>query len=115
MDIPQCVKVGFVYIAGSPNTARLQCAFQAQNNNGWRKELGSPYDGKNPLLNLVCAGKAPMAAGWDVNLLFKEIKQHTDIKMIDILSMQMGSNNCWDKPCFTYPQGRSLHKWLVRW
>lgn len=53
---------------------------------------GSDFDGED-LLTLVRAGNSPFNGVWDVNLLIQEIEENLGSQVIDILTVNKGSNN----------------------
>lgn len=53
---------------------------------------GSDFDGKD-LLALVRGGNSPFDGVWDVNLLIQEIEGNLGSQVIDILTVNKGSNN----------------------
>ncbi|KAM0800334.1 3-hydroxybutyryl-CoA dehydratase [Usnea florida] len=52
---------------------------------------GSPFDGKQ-LLTLVRSGNSPMSRVWDVNLLIRETEEVLGSEVIDIPTVNTGSN-----------------------
>ncbi|KAL6409853.1 3-hydroxybutyryl- dehydratase [Ilyonectria robusta] len=63
----------------------------------WRDEWpcmanGEPYHGKH-LLDMVRHGDSPFDDVWDVNLLISEVEEKLDTQVIDIPSIDKGSNN----------------------
>lgn len=53
---------------------------------------GEPYHGKH-LLDMVRHGDSPFDDVWDVNLLISEVEEKLDTQVIDIPSIDKGSNN----------------------
>lgn len=53
---------------------------------------GTDFDGER-LLTLVHAGSSPFHPIWDVNLLIREIEDNLGSQVIDILTVNKGSNN----------------------
>lgn len=53
---------------------------------------GSDFDGED-LLTLVRGGNSPFDGVWDVNLLIQEIEENLGSQVIDILTVNKGSNN----------------------
>jgi len=53
---------------------------------------GSEYDGKQ-LFSLVRNNESPFAGLWDVKQLIEEVEENLNVKVIDIPSVTMGSNN----------------------
>jgi hypothetical protein len=65
--------------------------------NHWRDEWpsmpdSSEYDGQQ-LGSLVRDGKSPFQTRWDVNLLISEIQDNIQLRVIDISTVEKGSNN----------------------
>lgn len=53
---------------------------------------GTDFDGEQ-LLSLVRSGNSPFHGVWDVNLLIREIEENLGSQVIDILTVNRGSNN----------------------
>lgn len=67
---------------------------------------GEQYDGKR-LFNLVQNERSPFEGVWDVKLLIREVEEKLGVRVVDIPSIERGSNN-YVSGCYMYLEMATL-------